>query len=304
MMNRLIYINLSILLMVTSATVCKPAYLLIDKDVPGLKPKLFAANIIAAENQHVGYCAFSADGKELYYAVTNSRWEVSKMLCVSVANSLKPDTIYLKDHQYEGEPFITNDNRTMYFTVVLPPDSGKIWQADIYRSFRTAEGWSPAEKLDTIINSYGSEWHVSFTNNNTIYFTSERENGTSALHGDIFKAELTDNKFRNVIKLPNGINTQYNDSDPLIAPDESYLIFHSDRPGGYGEHDLYISFRIKDKWSEPKNMGVTINTAAWEMAPSLTPDGKYFLFTRRKAMITDEPSQIWWVSTRILKQYK
>ena len=303
-MNRFIYITVFCLLITTTAIVCKPAYQLLDKDVPGTVPRLFAADIVGAQKQYAGYCAFSADGKELYYAVTNNRWEISKMVFIPLANSFKPDTIFLKDHQYEGEPFITADNQTMYFTVVLPPDSGKIWQADIYRSFRTSNGWSVAEKLDTIINSDASEWHVSFAKNNMMYFTSERENGTSALHGDIFKAKLDGTKFQHVTKLPNGINTQYNDSDPLIAPDESYLIFHSDRPGGYGEHDLYIAFFSNGNWSDPKNMGNLINTPAWEMAPSLTPDGKYLLFTRRKAMITDEPSQIWWVSTKILKHYK
>ena len=51
-------------------------------------------------------------------------------------------------------------------------------------------------------------------------------------------------------------------------------------------------------------MGDRINTPGWEMAPSLTPDGKYLLYTYRKNMVTTEPSQILWVSTKILKNYK
>jgi Tol biopolymer transport system component len=212
--------------------------------------------------------------------------------------------LYLKDRLYEGEPFVTKDGKSLYFTVILPPPSGKIWQSDIYRVNRTANGWSVAEKLDSAINSFASEWHISFTTNNIAYFTSERENGTSALHGDIFRAELKDNKFINVTKLPAPVNTDYNNSDPLIAPDESYLIFHSNRPGGFGEHDLYISFNDKEHWTDPVNMGIGINTDGWEMAPSLTPDGKYLLYTWRKSILTNEPSRIYWVSTKILEKYR
>ena len=287
-----------------SATNPQPVYLNFDNNVPGSIPKLFAKELIGSKNEHVGYCAFSGDGKEFYYAITNRQWDVSYMLRISSNNLSKKDTLSLKNKQYEGEPFITSDDQWMYFTAVMPPDSGKIWQADIYRSARTKRGWSDPVKLDSAINSYASEWHASISNKQNIFFSSERENGTSALHGDIFTTRLQNGKPGNVVKLPIGINTNYNDSDPLIAPDESYLIFHSDRPGGFGEHDLYVSFQTQGKWSEPVNMGQSINTASWEMAPSLTPDGKYLLFTRRKAMVTDEPSQIYWVSTTILDQYK
>jgi hypothetical protein len=41
------------------------------------------------------------------------------------------------------------------------------------------------------------------------------------------------------------VNSEYNEADPFVAPDESYLIFQSKRPGGFGNNDLYISFRNK-----------------------------------------------------------
>lgn len=295
---------ISTLLIAVLAVGCNPQYLIFDKNPPWLIPCVFAKDVIAKNNEYVGYCAFNPDGSELYYAVTNAEWTVSKIIKVSSHNLAKKDTLYLKDRLYEGEPFITKDGKTMFFTVVQPPPPGKIWQSDIYRVHKTTNGWSVPEILDSTINSGASEWHVSLTDNNIMYYTSEKENGTSALHGDIFRAELKDNKFVNVTKLPPPINTDYNDSDPLIAQDESYLIFHSDRPGGFGEHDLYISFNKNGKWTDPKNMGKDINTAGWEMAPTLTPDGKYLLFTRRASIVTSKPAQIYWVSTQALEKYK
>ena len=69
--------------------------------------------------------------------------------------------------------------------------------------------------------------------------------------------------------------------DPFIAPDQSWLIFASERPGGYGAADLYVSFRRPDgTWGEPKNLGPSVNTAGSEYTPMLSPDGRYLFFTR------------------------
>lgn len=227
---------------------CRSEYLAFDRHPPGLVPKVFAKDVISKNDEHVGYCAFSPDGSVLYYAETTADWSTSKIIKISSRDLAKKETLYLKDKRYEGEPFITRDGKTMYFTVILPPPEGKPWQSDIYRVHKTATGWGPPELLGAPINSPASEWHVSMTDKNVIYFVSEREKGTSALNGDIYRAEQKGDTFVNLTKLPYSINTDYNDSDPLIAPDESFLIFHSNRAGGFGEHDLYISFNHDGKW--------------------------------------------------------
>ena len=291
--------------LVSAFSACQtPSYLKFDHDVPGLTPKIFARDIIAANNEYVGYCAFSPDGSELYYGVTTKDWYPSHIVRVSTTHLQRKDTLHLIDKNYEGEPVISKDGKSMYFTAILPPANGEKWNADIFRVRKSGNGWTEAERLDSTVNTKASEWHVSLSDNKTVYFTSEREEGTNALHGDIYRAEIAGDHFVNVTKLPEPINSKYNDSDPLIAPDESYLIFHSDRPGGYGGHDLYISFNKKGNWIQAVNMGPEVNSAGWEMAPSLTPDGKYLLYTYRKEMITSEPSKIYWVSTKILKRYK
>jgi Tol biopolymer transport system component len=292
-----------LLLFAIFSSCARHEYFRFDPHPPTLRPKIFAKDILQSSNEHVGYCAFSPDGKELYYAITNKDWATSKLLRVRSSDLTKRDTLYLRDRNYEGEPFITRDGTTLYFMAVLPPSHEAPWHADQYFVIREGDGWGTPVKLDTVINSVASEWHISITDNSIMYFASERELGTSALHGDIYRAEFVTGKWTNRVKLPYPINTNFNDSDPLIAPDESFLIFHSDRPGGYGEHDLYISFNREGKWSDPQNLGAKINSPGWEMAPSLTPDGQYLLYTYRKAMVTSDPSRILWVSTRILRKF-
>lgn len=276
----------------------RDGYLKFDADLPGLKPKVFAANLLYGDNAYPGYQSFNEAGDEFIYAVTDREWQSSGMRMVSARNPSQVRILKLVNEKWEGEPFVTDDGRRIFFTAIMPPKDIP-WHSDIYYADKIADGWGRPHLLPSPINTLASEWHVSLTRKGVMYFCSERDGGR--LRADLFRAVPENGEYKTVKKLPDTINTAYNDCDPLIAPDESYLIFHSNRPGGYGEHDLYISFRNPHgEWSVARNMGPDINTSGWEMAPSLTPDGKYLLFTRRKAFKTDEPSQIFWVSARIV----
>lgn len=80
--------------------------------------------------------------------------------------------------------------------------------------------------------------------------------------------------------LLDSINSKYADGGCFITYDQNYLIFTSDRKGGMGNCDLWISQRKGDIWSEPVNMGAPINTAGYEGFPSLSPDGNTIFFVR------------------------
>lgn len=276
----------------------RDGYLWFDPAVPGLKPKVFAEEFLYRDGAYLGYQTFSENGEEFYYAVTDKEWQTSHIRHVSAQAPDRIETLLFVDGKWEGEPCITPDGRRLFFTVIRPPGK-EPWHSDLYVCEKTGTGWGVPQLLPSPVNSPKSEWHASVAANGVLYFASERDG--DRLRADIFRAAPVNGTYPAVEKLPAGINTEFNDSDPLIAPDESYLIFHSNRPGGFGEHDLYISFRgERGNWSTPKNMGPDINSAGWEMAPSLTPDGKFLLFTRRKAFQTEEPSQILWVSARIV----
>lgn len=287
-------------------------YLKFDSNVPGITPKIFAKSVLSPNNEHVGYCEFSKDGSDLYYTITTDTWFPTQLIKVSSDNLKLKNTLSLIGSDFEGEPCFSKDGQILFFTAVLPPNENK-WHSDIYYMKKSGKSWSKPEQMDSLINSNASEWNITCSNNNTIYFCSEREKGTSAWNGDIYKAKIVNGQTQELEKLPEIINTEYHESDPLIAPDESFLIFHSNRPGGFGikdkdedviHCDLYISFNESGKWTNPINMGDQINTTGIEMAPALTPDGKYFLFTRRESINTSKPSEIYWVSTKIFEKYR
>jgi Tol biopolymer transport system component len=79
------------------------------------------------------------------------------------------------------------------------------------------------------------------------------------------------------VRLDGNINSSATDNNPTISPDGRMLVFQSNRPGGFGGLDLYISWR-EDKdddfgWQPAVNLGPVINTSAGEQGGGLCEDG-------------------------------
>lgn len=118
---------------------------------------------------------------------------------------------------------------------------------------------------------------------------------------------LADGTFAAPVNVGPPINTSFSEGDTFVSPDESYLIVTSRRPGGFGEGDLYISFRDGDGgWSEPVNLGETINSVQLDFCPMVTPDGKYLFFSRRWGATWDDTTrcEIYWVDARVLERFR
>jgi Tol biopolymer transport system component len=85
--------------------------------------------------------------------------------------------------------------------------------------------------------------------------------------------------WQNPVNLGSVINSGSNDWYPVVAQDGSFMIFVSERPGGYGQSDLWISRRINNEWQPPKNMGSNVNTSAIDSAPYLAENDSVLYFT-------------------------
>ncbi len=73
------------------------------------------------------------------------------------------------------------------------------------------------------------------------------------------------------------VNSEYNDQHPSISKDGLSLYFVSDRPGGFGANDIWVTQRatLDDQWGPPQNLGPSINTSSNDFAPNLTIDGHH-----------------------------
>ncbi|HYC98392.1 hypothetical protein [Brevundimonas sp.] len=265
------------------------------------------------------YSAFAPDGREYYLSVADADWNYRGILRSVRRNGLwssfEPLPIVWGPGKDGGEPFISRDGRHLYFVSAraggrsdetgMAGSAGIVQsgETDIYVADRLGAEWGEPRRLPPPLNSRSSEWHPTLADDGTIYFASER--GRHDGKADIYCARPTaTGDYTHIERLGAPVNLDIsNDSDPFIAADGSYLVFHSDRPGGFGEHDLYVAFRSTDGgWSEPENLGPEVNSTGWEMGPSVTRDGRLLLFTRRAAIKTDQPSRVYAVSATVIER--
>lgn len=76
--------------------------------------------------------------------------------------------------------------------------------------------------------------------------------------------------------LPFNRPEEFSVGHPAISPDGRLLVFMSDKAGGFGGTDLYLSIRNGETWGEPVNLGPQINTAGYEMFPYFRDDGTFY----------------------------
>jgi Tol biopolymer transport system component len=151
---------------------------------------------------------------------------------------------------------------------------------DIWAVKKTNQGWSDPFRLEGNINTEASESYASITKNGTIYFMKENENNISL--SDIYFSTLKNGKYETPINVGLPINTNERESNPFISPNGKYMIYFSTNKNGLGEVDLYISFKKKNNWTTPKNLGNHINTNIAEFCPFVHKKEGRLYFSRQE----------------------
>jgi Tol biopolymer transport system component len=201
----------------------------------------------------------------------------------------------------DGDFTIAPDDQTVLFASGRPVEKGgpSLRDHNIWKTVRTSSGWKEPEWLAHPVNTDAHESYPSLSADGTLYFFSRREGGFG--QSDIYLSEPVNGKYEQVINLGSIINTEHHEVDPFIAPDESYLILASDRPGGFGSDDFYICFKSSDgNWLPPMNMGEQINSRHTEYIVNVTLDGKYLFFTSDKNGSRD----VFWVDREVIDVLK
>jgi hypothetical protein len=265
---------------------------------PGLIPTLFAPNVVSIENS-VHTAMFHPDGKEFYFTKSLVKEGAEAIMVMKKINgkwTLPKRWIVLED-PYEFDAFITPDGSKLFFcSQKKVRDSDAQKNADMWVMNRKGNGWGKPIHLGNELNTSGNEWFPTVSKKGMLVFSINEGRKST-----IYYSNWVNGKYQKPIAFDDKINSGGYDYDPLIAPDESFLIFASGRKGGFGANDLYISFKKEDgTWTQAKNMGDTINSKTTEYAPSLSPDGKYFFFTSN----VEGSSDIYWVSSKVIENLK
>lgn len=258
---------------------------------PGITPEIFGPNIIS-KNMHVANISFSQDEKELFFRIMSHNHSFMVIVSMKQENGVwsKPEVLPFSGKYKDGEPFLSLDGKKLFFMSNRPLEGQtETKDYDIWISERKADGWSSPINLGSKINSDKNEACPSVSRNGTLYFNSNYNVGKGS--NDIYKSELINGEYTQAKNLGDEINTSYNECNPFIAPDESYIIFN--RYGSNTGSGLYISFKKDDgTWYPAIDMKEKIDIEKYEpMHGFVSPDSKYLFFTSSKNPYFPLPDQ-------------
>jgi len=211
---------------------------------------------------------------------------VATGVLLAVSGNAKADFIFgtpenlgptVNSSRIETEPSISSDGLDLFFD---SSRSGGYGNWDLWVSSRatTEDDWGRPVNLGSTVNSSAYDLAPSISADSlSLYFSSNRSGGFDVW----FTTRVAkDQPWEAPVKLQPPVNSSYVDV-AYISPDGLELYIGSDRPGGSGSSDLWVSTRVttEDDWGEPVNLGPTVNTASEEMYSSISTDGRMLFFS-------------------------
>ncbi len=192
-------------------------------------------------------------------------------------------------------PAISNDGRTLYFSSDRPDGYG---DHDLWVTIRpsTSDPWAEAINLGPTINSPEDDYGPSISADGlTLFFNSDRPGGFG--ENDLWVTRRTTpyEDWGPPVNLGPVVNNPANEFRPVISYDGLSLYFSSDRAGGEGTEDLYVTTRLTKNhvWSTPINLGPTVNSSDFDFCPSITHDGLVLIFSSSRPSEYGNHCNLW-----------
>jgi len=277
----------------------------LGQDPPGTEARVFAPDVVSTDAHEVMF-GFFDDGTKFFFERTpldfDADWIHAPVYRAEISDGRWSEPV---KSAITGRPWYLDFPDAPEGTVVVFPwrknldGSGPPRDIDVWRVSKGESGWGEPVRLGPPVNVDSFDSSPALSGSDMLYFFSDRDSGFGGL--DLYRAALGVSRSSEAENLGRMINTEFNEHDPAIAPDESYLVYCSNRPGGYGENDLYVSYRTPEgEWTAPSNLGERVNTAGDDTRPNLTADGKYLFFNSTVSGSRD----IYWVDSRIIEELR
>lgn len=260
---------------------------------PGLIPEVFAPDVVSINGRFESTISFSPDLKELYFEAKHEG-EAFQIYFSKLVNGawtpIKKVNFTKGNKKEEMHPFVSPNGERVYFTAFDSIFSDeRIWYVN-----RLENSWSDAIKLNSPVND------------DNIFFPNHTKNGGLYYFNlTKFKTYYAPNKNGNfiepqVVEIDKGHHA-------FISPNDDYLLVtaRNNEEENRKDNDIYVYFKNQDgTWSNPINLGATINTNVSEKTPSISPDGKYLFFGRDERDIEPGLANIYWVSTEVIEKLR
>lgn len=178
----------------------------------------------------------------------------------------------------DANPVLSIDGKILFMSSRRPGmgehDTSLLGDNDIYVAYRNDNGeLSAPMPFDNNSNLDEEPLYINL-DGNKLYLRQQQKNGT----GDILFAERLETSWSKPQKLK-GVNTSADENGIAFSADGNYMVVSSNRPGGYGGYDLYISKKKGDKWGALVNMGAKVNSEMDELSPHMHPTENRLYFS-------------------------
>ncbi len=265
-----------------------------DQKAPLKSAEIFALGLVSSEYGVHSSPAFTAGGDEVYWTTMDSRKGGIYYSKLDNNKWIIPEIVPFSSGYYCSNPVISADGNKLFFHSERPAEKDAKPGFGIWYVERTGETWSCPKQITESVKSYSPGWQVSMDKNGNIYFSTR---GVS----DIYISRYLDGSYSEPENLGQSINTEYIDGDPFIEKNAEYIVFSSNRPGGYGGYDIYVAFLNKNgTWGEACNIGTAVNSESNELWPVISPDGKYLFFASNRNGTVD----VYWINIQVINGLK
>ncbi len=205
---------------------------------------------------------------------------------------VKMDVINLGDSinsSYEDHsPVFSADESVLLFTSRREGSiGGKLlednqYDEDIYISYRDDNSiWEKAKNIGTPVNTANHDATIGLSVDGQTLLIYRDDNGD----GNIYYSNLNGDQWSAPKKFPSPINSRARETDASLSADGQTLFFTSDRKGGLGGLDIYMSRKLPTgDWGIPQNLGSNINTPDDDEGPYIHPDGVTLFFSSKGHM--------------------
>lgn len=182
--------------------------------------------------------------------------------------------------QYDDfHPAITVDEELFIITCNVPFGS-KSFQEDMFYSVKQQGEWTNRllfPKPITTLSNEGAQ-SISADGKTMVYTACGMAGGKGSC--DIYITYKVGNQWIKPKNLGSPVNSRHWESQPSLSADGRTLYFVSNRPGGFGKKDIWMStLTDTNTWTPPVNLGETINTKDEEESPFIHADGKTLFFS-------------------------
>jgi len=172
------------------------------------------------------------------------------------------------DEKSNFNPLISADGKSFAYMVSL-----KFYDAVMFSRIENGK-WSAPINITPDLQSDGDFYISCLSADGKQIFLSKDDDYNSDIYVSTFNGTI----WSKTVKLDKNINTKYWESHGFLSESGTQLIFASDRPGGFGGSDLYISQKVNGAWGQAVNLGPQINTQFNDDRPFLINKGKTLIF--------------------------